>query len=236
MAQKLKKKFFEVDIPLTNSTVELSAYNIESLENRSIKLDLTRQLRGKSIEVLFKVKVEDKKATAHPVKLTLLPFFIRRMLRRKISYVEDSFTAECKDAEVRIKPFLITRKKVSRVVRKTLRDEARNWLQVYVKEKTYKELFSDIIGNRLQKPLSLKLKKIYPLALCEIRKLELERVKEQEKVKVKLEKIKEKPKETAEKKKEIKETKEEKEKPAENKAKTEKKDKEKKVEEEKKSK
>jgi ribosomal protein S3AE len=196
MAPRLKKKFFEVDIPLTNSTIELLSYDIDSLKNRTIKLDLTRQLRGKSIEVLFRVQVEDNKATANPVKLTLLPFFIRRMLRRKISYVEDSFTAECKDAYVKIKPFLITRKKVSRAVRKALRDEAKNWLQVYVKEKTYKELFSDITGNRLQKPLSLKLKKIYPLALCEIRKLELERLKEQEKISVKTEKIKEEKRET----------------------------------------
>jgi ribosomal protein S3AE len=184
-----KKKFFEIDIPLTNTTTDVFAYKIESLDNRSIKLDLTRQLRGKSIEVLFKIKVEEGKATASPVKLTLLPFFIRRMLRRKISYVEDSFSAECKDAEVKIKPFLITRKKVSRAVRKTLREEARNWLQIYVKNKTYRELFSDIIGNRIQKPLSLKLKKIYPLALCEIRVLKLEKIKEQEKVKVEVKKI-----------------------------------------------
>ena len=71
-----KKKFFEVDIPLTNTTTEIYAYEIGSLNNKSIKLDLTRQLRGKSIEVLFKVKVEDGKASASPVKLTLLPFFI----------------------------------------------------------------------------------------------------------------------------------------------------------------
>ncbi len=224
MAPKLKKKFFEVDVPLTNSTIELLAYDMDSLKNRSIKLDLTRQLRGKSIEVLFKVEVEDKKATAHPVKLTLLPFFIRRMLRRKISYVEDSFLAECKDAHIKIKPFLITRKKVSRAVRKALRDEARDWLQIYVKEKTYKELFSDIISNRLQKPLSLKLKKIYPLALCEIRKLEFVRLKEQGKIEVKEEKIKEKTEKPTEKAESVEKEAEKKEK--EDKPKPDEKDKE----------
>ncbi len=185
----LKKKFFEVEIPLTNSTIDLFAYNIGSLDGKSIKLDLTRQLRGKSIEVLFKVKVKEEKAMAFPVKLTLLPFFIRRMLRKNISYIEDSFIAECENAEIRIKPFLITRKRVSRRVRKALRDEAKNWLQIYVKDKMYDSIFSDIIGNRLQKPLSLKLKKIYPLALCEIRVLKIEKVKEQEEIKVKTEKI-----------------------------------------------
>ncbi len=188
----IKKKFFQVEIPLTNSSVELLAYNLDSLNKRTIKLDLTRQLRGKSIEVVFKVGVEKEKATAEPQKLTLLPFFIRRMLRKNISYVEDSFSAECEDARLRVKPFLITRKKVSRKVRKALREKAREWLVDYIKNKKHKEIFSDIIGNRLQKPLSLKLKKIYPLALCEIRMLKIEKLKEQEKLKVTVEKVKEK--------------------------------------------
>tara|TARA_Y100000310_G_C20628406_1_gene787215 strand:+ start:702 stop:1301 length:600 start_codon:yes stop_codon:yes gene_type:complete len=187
-----KKKFFEVDIPLTNTQEDLLVYNIEDLNNKTIKLDLTRQLRGKSIEVLFKIKVENDKATAQPMKLTLLPFFIRRMLRKNISYVEDSFSMECEDAQIRVKPFLITRKKVSRAVRKALRDQTKNWLQDYLKNKTNESIFEEIIQNKLQKPLSLNLKKIYPLALCEIRILKIEKLKEQEKLKVKVEKIKEK--------------------------------------------
>jgi len=185
----LKKKFFEVEIPLTNSSVELLAYNIESLNKKTIKLDLTRQLRGKSIEVAFQTRLEKSKLIADPVRLSLMPFFIRRMLRKNISYVEDSFSVECKDGWLRIKPFLVTRKKVSRRVRKALRDETKNWLIDYSKDKKTKEIFSDIIGNRLQKSLSLKLKKIYPLALCEIRVLKIEKVKEQEEIKVTVEKI-----------------------------------------------
>lgn len=185
----LKKKFFEVEIPLTNSSVELLAYNIQELNNRTIKLDLTRQLRGKSIEVVFQIKTENNKAFAEPIRLTLLPFFIRRMLRNNISYVEDSFSVECKDALLRVKPFLITRKRVSRKVRKALREEAKNWLNDYIKDKTYNSVFSDIVGNRLQKSLSLKLKKIYPLALCEIRVLKIEKLREQEKLKVIVEKV-----------------------------------------------
>jgi ribosomal protein S3AE len=184
-----KKKFFDIEIPLTNSSVELFAYSIDSFDNKTIKLDLTRQLRGKSIEVVFKIKVDGKKASGRPVKLTLLPFFIRRMIRRNISYVEDSFSVECTDAFVRIKPFFITRKRVSRAVRKALRDEAKNWILDYIKNKGYEEIFSDIISNRMQKSLSLKLKKIYPLSLCEIRILELEKLKEQETLKVGVEKV-----------------------------------------------
>jgi len=185
----IKKKFFQVEIPLTNSTLEVLTYSIDNLKDKTIKLDLTRQLRGKSIEVVFKIKLENGKATAEPKKLTLLSYFIRRMLRKGISYVEDSFPAECEDAYIRIKPFLITRKKVSRKVRKALRDKTQEWLKDYVKDKKVNDIFSDIIENRIQKPLSLSLKKIYPLALCEIRALRIEKEKEQEKLKVKVEKI-----------------------------------------------
>jgi len=185
----IKKKFFQVEIPLINSSLDVLTYSIENLKDKTIKLDLTRQLRGKSIEVVFQIKVEHGKATAEPKKLALLPYFIRRMLRKGISYVEDSFTAECEDAHIRIKPFLITRKKVSRNVRKALRNKTQEWIKDYIKNKPYREIFSDIISNRFQKSLSLSLKKIYPLALCEIRTLRIEKEKKQEKLKVEIEKI-----------------------------------------------
>lgn len=184
-----KKKFFEVEIPLIRSKQELLAYSIGDLNDKTIKLDLTRELRGKSIEIVFKIKLEKDKLIASPIKLTLLPFFIRRMLRKNISYVEDSFSTKCEDAQIRVKPFLITRKKVSRAVRKALRNEAKNWLQDYLKNKSNEAIFSEAISNRLQKSLSLHLKKIYPLALCEIRVLNIEKLREQEKLEVKIEKI-----------------------------------------------
>lgn len=194
MAGPIKKKFFEIEIPLTNSKVDVLAYSKEELENRTIKLDLTRQLRGKSIEIMFLVKLKEGKAIGEPRKLNLMSYFIRRMLRKNISYVEDSFSAECEDSSLRIKPFMITRKKVSRRVRKALRELAQEWIIDYVKDKKAKDIFSEIISNRLQKSLSVKLKKIYPLALCEIRVMNIEHIKEQEELKIKEEKIGEKPK------------------------------------------
>ena len=198
MAGPIKKKFFEIEIPLTDSKVDVLAYSKEELENRTIKLDLTRQLRGKSIEIVFLVKLKEGEAIGEPRKLKLMSYFIRRMIRKNISYVEDSFSAECEDSFLRIKPFMITRKKVSRKVRKALRELTQEWLKDYVKNKKAIDVFSDIISNRLQKPLSVKLKKIYPLALCEIRVLNIESIKEQEELKVKIEKIKKSEEKTSE--------------------------------------
>ena len=144
------------------------------------------------------VKVDKDKAITIPREIKLMSYFLRKMVRKGTNYVEDSFSINCKDAQIRIKPFLITRKKVSRAVRKALREKAHEELTTYVKNKDSKTLFEEIIKNQLQKILSLKLKKIYPLSLCEIRVLKVEKFFETEDKKQKSEKKdiveKEKPK------------------------------------------
>ncbi len=173
MAQaKRKKKFFDVEIPIIGRPTQLQAYEIPELEGRYIKYDLTRLLKGKSIILTLKVKVNGNEATSTPKKIVLMPYFLRRMMRKGTNYVEDSFSAECKDANLKIKPFLITRRKVSRAVRNALRIKAKEELINYVKDKNAEELFDEILKNQVQKTLSSKLKKIYPLALCELRVFE----------------------------------------------------------------
>jgi ribosomal protein S3AE len=173
MAQeKRKKKFFDVEMPIIGKQIQMQAYEIPELEGRLVRYDLTRALRGKSLMLTLKVRIKDNKAETYPVKAVLMPYFLRRMVRKGTNYVEDSFSAECKDAVLKIKPFLVTRKKVSRAVRNALRVKAREELISFVKDKNSETLFDDILKNQIQKPLGQKLKKIYPLALCEIRVLE----------------------------------------------------------------
>src|SRR3990167_7185702 len=173
MAQaKKRQRFFEVDMPIINKDTQLYGFDLENLKNKIISYDLTRLLRGKGALLKLKIKIDDGKAIAEPIELVVLPYFIRRMMRKGTNYVEDSFSAECKNAQVRIKPFLITRKKVSRAVRKALREKAREELSIYVKNKDTNTLFDEIIKSKIQKNLSLQLKKIYPLSLCEIRRSE----------------------------------------------------------------
>jgi ribosomal protein S3AE len=185
-----RRKFIEVDVPSLKTKIEIIGNSPADLENRTVKLDLTRQLRGKSLEAVFKIILENEKPVAYPNKLKLMSYFIRRMIRKKISYIEDSFITPSQESMLIIKPFLITRKKVSKAVRKTLRNKAKNWLEDYIAERKNQEIFNEILSGRLQKSLSLMLKKTYPLSLCEIRILEIKRpLKEEE-----IPKIKEKPK------------------------------------------
>jgi ribosomal protein S3AE len=176
MAQaKKKKRFFDVEMPLINKQTQILAYELSELENRFIKYDLTRILRGKSILMQFKVSVKDNQAIALPRGILLMPYFLRRMIRKGTDYVEDSFTADCKDATLKIKPFLITRRKVSNRVRRGLREKTKEEIKKYLKDKTAERIFEEILKNKMQKELSLILKKIYPLSLCEVKSMEIEK-------------------------------------------------------------
>ena len=122
---KKKKKFIDVPIHIIGKETQLLAYSTAELDKKFIKYDLSRILRGKNAEIVLVVKVDGEKITTSPKKFRLMPYFIRRMIRKGTNYVEDSFLAECKNAQLRIKPFLITRKKVHRSVRKELRRKAK---------------------------------------------------------------------------------------------------------------
>jgi len=168
-----KKGFFDVEAPLTSTKISLYASSKESLEGKTVKLDLTKNLRGKNLELKMKIANEKDKLIGKPESIQLMNSYIRRSVRKGTDYVEDSFEAECRDAVVRIKPLLVTRRRVSRAVLKSLRENTKKYLEAHLKTRNYEEIFSEIISNKLQKQLAVKLKKIYPLALCEIRSFEV---------------------------------------------------------------
>jgi len=184
-AAKKKKRFFEVSIPLIKKETQIQAFEIEEINNSYINYDITRLMRGKNMLLQAKVKVEDKVATAIPTKTTILPTYIGKMVRKGTDYVDDSFSTQAKDAIVRFKPFLVTRRKVSRAVRKALRNKAKEELVEYAKNTESEKIFEDLLKNSLQRMLSMKLKKIYPLSLCEIRVLRVEKFLDVPKVKKK---------------------------------------------------
>ncbi len=167
----MKKKFLEIESPITNETIEILG-TPEELHKKTIKLDLSRKMRGKGVEVVLEVENKNGEMKAYPKRIELVRASISRMMRKRINYVEDSFEISCSDITARIKPFLLTRKKVSRAVRNNLRKTTKEFLITYAKDKTYLEITSDVLSTNLQKAMIPVLKKIYPLSLCEIRVIE----------------------------------------------------------------
>lgn len=173
-----KKSFYEVEAPLTSAKIHLYGSSLESFDGKVVKIDLTRSLKGKSFELRLKIILRDGKLESKPISLQLAGSYIRKVFRNGIDYVEDSFDVECRDCKARIKPFLMTRRRVSRSVCNALRTDTRNYLSGYLKTRDSAEIFSEIMANKLQKQLFVILKKIYPLALCEIRMFSAETNKE----------------------------------------------------------
>ena len=170
-----RKKFFDVDIPIINRQTQLYAFDIKELEGRDIKYDLTRLLKGKNALLRLKAVIRDDNATSIPVEIEIMPSFLTKVIRKGTDYIEDSFSTETKDSVLRIKPLLITRAKVSKQIRKILREKAKEEIIKYAKSKNSEEIFEEILKNKFQRELSLKLKKIYPLSFCDIRILKVEK-------------------------------------------------------------
>lgn len=170
----LKKKFFDIDVPLMEESISVLG-SPETLAGKTIKIDLSRKLRGKSLEAVLKIYNKNG-LYALPKSLNLMNFYIRRMMRKRISYVEDSFVGKCKDISVTIKPFLITRKRVSRAVRANLRKTSKEFILEYIKDKNYLDVCKELLIGQIQKDMLPKLKKIYPLSFCEIRVFETKEI------------------------------------------------------------
>lgn len=171
----LKKQFFDVKLEVLNKIVPIATTKPELLEGRTIKLDLTKVLRGKGAEARFIITKTNNNLEGKLYFFALYPSYVRRIIGHDISIVEDSFSCKTKDVELRFKPFLITRKKVHRAVRAALRNATRLFIEKYAIAKTRDKVFQSLLANILQRSLSLKLKKIYPLAVCELRVVKVEK-------------------------------------------------------------
>jgi ribosomal protein S3AE len=175
--QQIKKRdmraFYEVAVPLTSVPVKLYGASPEALAGTMVKLDLSRSLRGKSMELNVRTRLVSGKLIGVPHSLHLFQSYVRKLVRKGTNYVEDSFVVSTKEGSLLIKPFLVTRRKVSRSLQGALRQQAREFLKATATIKSVNELFADVMANKLQRDLSVKLKKIYPLAACEIRVLQV---------------------------------------------------------------
>jgi len=163
-----RKRFIDVNVPTLDSEIRILG-TAQELDKKTIKLDLTRKMKGKGLTVKLRIFNKEGKLIAVPDRLELTKSYIRRIMRKRVDYVEDSFKAPCEDLRVTIKPLLITRKKVSRAVRRNLRNTTKEFLLDYIKTRKYIDVCEEILNGNLQKTLLPKLKKVYPLSFCDIR-------------------------------------------------------------------
>jgi len=171
----VKKKFFDVKLEVLNSSIPLLGTDAESFKGRIIRFDLTKILKGKNCEAKFLIGMKENELFGEIRSFAIYPSFIRKMIGHNITIIEDSFACQAQDAKLRVKPFLITRKKVHRSVASALRIAAKEFLCKDLESMTKERIFQAILIGGIQRDLSKKLKKIYPLAVCEIREIKLEK-------------------------------------------------------------
>ena len=167
--QQIKKKFFQVEIPILRKTIELYGQTISDFNNQTIKLNLASELHGKALDTKFKITIENEKATASPTELKLLSSYLKRTTRKGTDYTETSLITEGKEQKIKIKTIAVTRKRVTRKVLASLSKLTKQELEDYLKQKDFETVFNEILSSKLQKQLMTTLKKIYPLNAFEVK-------------------------------------------------------------------
>lgn len=218
-----KKKWFEIVAPkLFDERVigETTVTEASRLIGKPVLLNLmalTNDPRKQNISIKFNVEsVKDDKAFTRVTGYYLSSSSFRRMMRRATKRIDDSIIAETSDnVRVRIKPFLLTRKYVTGSISSNVRKLTRSFISKQVKKNTYEELVDAVVTNKFQRSLSAHLKRIYPLRVCEIKTLYIEKerkrkVEKKPKAEEKVQEIKSEPKKE-EPKTEVKEEKKKKE-------------------------
>lgn len=178
--QRSKKKWYPIvakgefdKIMLGESLVGSS----KDLMGKTLHLNLmtlTNDPKKQGVTLVFKVtSVDGDTGQAELMGYRLSTAHVKRVVRKAIRRLDDSFTLVSKDnITFVVKPLLIARYRTNKGLGTALRKRAREvFAQVFQRMKS-DEIFMYAISNRLQMDVKNDLKKIYPIAVSEIRVLE----------------------------------------------------------------
>jgi len=181
-AKKLKKKkWYPIAAPKLFGDELLGEILVDDpnlILNRVVTtnlMNLTNDMKHQNINIRFRVnKIEDNVAYTELISYEMLPSSIKRLVRRDINKLDESFVCETKDnVLVRIKPFLLTKVATKGSKLKLLRKTLINLISQEIKRLSFDEVIQDVITRKLQNNVKAYLKKIYPLKICEIRYFEI---------------------------------------------------------------
>lgn len=175
--KKQKKKWFYVLASKEfkqQQIGETMAFEPENLVGRKVRVNLSnlaREMKRQNKVITFRItEVKEANALTEFYKYEIAPMQIKRLVRKERDKVDDSFIVETKDGtKVKIKPLLLTREHTQNSVKTALRQEVRKLLEKEAKSRIYPEFVLNLLSGSLQRAIKSGLKKVYPLALAEIR-------------------------------------------------------------------
>ena len=189
MAKKAakKKKWFEVVAPKAFQEQiigESTAFELRDLIGKKLTVNLmslTNDPKKQGISITFKITSQKgDKAATEVIGYKILPSSIKRIVRRNKDRLDLTMKCKTKDkATVLLKPIVLTRNLAKGSVKTALMNKIKEKIEKEVAEFKYEDLVKQIIMRKFQKGVMDDLKKIYPLAFCDIRMLS--RITEEEK-------------------------------------------------------
>lgn len=182
-----KKKFYQIIAPNIFNEEELGEiplYDLNDAIGRTLTLNLmalTNDPKKQNTTISFRINaVDGQRAKTEVISYNIIPSSIRRMIKRGKIIINDSIVVKTKDDKlIRIKSFLVTIALARSSALKGLKKNLRSILTKDIAGMDYDALLKELISHRLQTDLREQLKKIYPLAVCEIRAIEIEKEKKE---------------------------------------------------------
>lgn len=180
---KLKKKrWFPILAPRFLGQKEVGETYLSEAKaalGRPLKINL-RDLTGsfKDQNIYLHLKIKELAGNSLQTELegyAYLPFFLKKLARKQVGKIEDSFFFETKDNKgVRLKPLATTVFPAKRSAQAALRKKLRQRLEEEGTKLSFEGLFDSLLKNKLQMELKKELSKICPVRDVIIQKAEVE--------------------------------------------------------------
>lgn len=177
------KKWYDVLAPKEleyKKVAEVISSEPEKLINRIVNVplsDITGKMDRHNLytTVRFRIKeVDGSKAITEVVGHYMSFAFIKSLARRRRSVIHEVVDVETKDGKkVRLKVLLVTKAKVSSVVKKNLRRALKEQIIESAKKRNYYELVNAIFSRKFKEELYNATNPINPVESIEVKKSEL---------------------------------------------------------------
>ena len=175
--QKKKKRWYSIYVESQSGNQligESLTSDINSIMGKKIYvnlMNLTDDPKKQNFNIAFKVtKIDGDKALADVIGYEMLLAHVKRVMRKGVEKIEDSFIGQSKDdIKVQVKPMLLTKNKVKHSTLTAIRRITREFVIDNLKKQTYEDFMGSVMFNKVQKQLKENVNKIYPIVVCEFR-------------------------------------------------------------------
>lgn len=181
--KKIKKKFpVEFVAPEFLNSKSLGHSNVSDLNTlvgKTSKMNMmyiSGNVKNQNVRLVFKVmEVNSGLAKTNVVEYSQIPYYLGRFVKSGSDLIEDSFVVTSKDGiDVRVKPFVVTKKNTSQMTISALRLALRDLVAKEAASKEYSEFISSVVFSKIQTTFRNEIKKIFPVKVLEFRKVNIE--------------------------------------------------------------